>query len=604
VAFVGVFLPAAAQAPGQSANRVEETMNQRKNHARKHLDQPARQGVLKAAAAATLLACAGFGQSTWAKTCADLAALALPDTTITSTQSIPAGTFTLPSGEVFPNLPASCRVTGVIRPTSDSNILFEVWLPETGWNKRLQQVGNGGLAGNLAIFYATVPGALQRGFVVAGTDNGHQASPLDASWAIGHPEKVRDFGYRAVHLTNRNAKSIAAHFYGRAPRYAYFNACSEGGREAHMEAQRFPNDFDGILVGSPANFWTDLMVRFQWDQHALLASPASYIPTSKLPAIQGAAIAACDAIDGLVDGLVDDPRKCDFKPSALLCTGADNANCLTAPQVEALNKIYAGPTNPRTGERISTGYERSGENSGNWISYIIGPAPGLGLQQLFSVSFYSGMVFEDPAWDYRTFDFDQDAAFAKQKVGAILDATNPNMNPFKRHGAKMMQYHGWLDASPHPRGSIEYYEMVVRAQSPGSGHGDGAREAGLRRTQDFYRLFLVPGMEHCIGGPGPNAFGQVLAPPALSADPKHDMLSALVQWVEHGVAPKSIVAAKYVNDIPAQGVARTRPLCPYPKVAVYDGRGSIDDAANFRCRTPRKDNGHHHHDDDDDDDKD
>ena len=534
--------------------------------------------------------------------CEGLAALTLPDTTISSAQSVPAGTFTLPSGQQLANLPASCRVAGVIRPSSDSNILFEVWLPSAGWNARLQQVGNGGLAGNLAIFYATVPGALQRGFVVAGTDDGHQASPLDAAWATGHPEKVKDFGYRAVHLTNRNAKAIAARYFGHAPRFSYFNACSEGGREAHMEAQRFPDDFDGILVGSPAHFWTDLMVRFQWDQHALLASPASYIPASKLPAIQAAAVAACDAIDGIVDRVVDDPRQCHWNPSELLCKGADSASCLTAPQVTALKKIYAGPRNPRTGERISTGYERSGENSGNWVSYIIGPAPGLGLQQLFSTAFYRGMVFEDPTWDYKTFDFDNDVAFARRKLAPILDATNPDMSAFKRRGAKMIQYHGWIDASPHPRGSIEYYEDVVREQSPGKRRGDSHREDGLRRTQDFYRLFMVPGMEHCVGGPGPNAFGQILAPPPLSSDPRDDALSALEQWVEHGVAPKRIVAVKYVNDDPAQGVVRTRPLCPYPKVAVYAGRGSTDDAANFRCRTPKSGADHHRHDKDHDDD--
>jgi hypothetical protein len=549
-------------------------------------------GALAATAALTSIATATTAS---AAGCDDLAGLSLPDTTITAAQSIPAGTFNLPTGERFPNLPAACRVTGVIRPSADSNILFEVWLPAAQWNTRLQQVGNGGLAGNLSIFYATVPGALQRGYVVAGTDDGHQASPLDASWAIGHPEKVKDFGYRAVHLTNRNAKAIAARFYGKAPRYAYFNACSEGGREAHMEAQRFPADFDGILVGSPAHFWTDLMVRFQWDEHALLETPASYIPASKLPAIQAAAVAACDALDGVVDGVVDDPRRCHWNPARLLCKGADNASCLTAPQVAALNKIYAGPTNPRTGERISTGYERSGENSGNWISYIIGPTAGFGLQQLFSVAFYSGMVFEDPAWDSRTFDFDHDVAFARRKLARVLDATNPDMSAFRRQGAKMIQYHGWIDASPHPRGSIEYYEQVVDANSPGGGHRASENTAGLRRTQEFYRLFMVPGMEHCVGGPGPNAFGQILAPPPLSADPEHDMLSALVRWVEHGVAPARVVATKYVNDDPAQGVVRTRPLCPYPEVAVYDGSGSTDDAGNFRCRTPHnRDDGPRH----------
>ena len=461
-----------------------------------------------------------------AATCEELMSLSLPDTTISSAESVPAGT-----------APAHCRVAGVIKPTTDSNILFEVWLPAAGWNSKLMQVGNGGLAGDLTLFQAAAPGALQRGYAVAGTDDGHQASPLDASWAIGHPELVKDFGYRAVHLTNVNARKITEAFYSSAPRYTYFNACSEGGREAHVEAQRFPGDFDGMLVGSPAHFWTDLMVRFQWDQHALLIDPASYIPASKLPALQAAAVAACDDIDGVVDGIVDDPRKCKWDPSAITCTGADSDSCLTVSQVDALKKIYAGPTNRRTGEQISTGYERSGENSGNWIAYIIGMGgQGSAAQQLFSVAFYSGMVYEDPTWDFKTFDFDADVAFAEMKVGAILNATNPDMSAFQRRGAKMIQYHGWIDASPHPR-----------------------------------------------GGPGPNVFGQLLAAPPPSSDASHDALTALEQWVEHGKAPEKIIATKYVSDNPANGIAMQRPLCPYPQVARWKGTGDTNDATNFVC---------------------
>jgi Tannase and feruloyl esterase len=545
--------------------------------------------AIKLPAVAMAMVVCGLTNQAVAANCESLTTFALPDTTITAAQSVPAGTFTLPSGQQLAGLPEACRVTGTIKPSSDSNITFEVWLPLAGWNSKLQQVGNGGLAGNLAIFYATVPGALQRGYAVAGTDDGHQASGLDGSWALGHPEKVKDFGYRAVHLTNANAKAIIAAFYARQPRYSYFNACSEGGREAHMEVQRFPTDFDGVLVGSPAHFWTDLMVRFQWDQHALLNPPGGYIPASKLPAIQAAALAACDANDGIVDGIVNDPRSCSWNPSSMLCTGADNASCLNAAQADALNKIYEGPTNPRTGERISTGYERSGENSGNWVSYIIGPAPGAALQQLFSVGFYQGFVFEDPTWDFRTFDFDRDVALTRTKLAAVLDATNPDIGAFQRRGGKIIQYHGWIDASPHPRGSIEYYEDVVREQTPGREKGAGARDdfgkriAGLRRTQDFYRLFMVPGMEHCLGGPGPNVFGQILAAPPPSSDAAHDALTALEQWVEHGIAPKKIIATKYVNDNPASGIQMQRPLCPYPKAARWRGTGSTNDASKFVC---------------------
>ena len=395
---------------------------------------------------------------------------------------MPAGSFTLPSGQVLPKLPASCRVAGTIKPSADSNILFEVWLPNAQWNSRLQQVGNGGLAGSLALFYAGLPGALQRGYAVAGTDDGHQASGIDGSWAIGHPEKVKDFGYRAVNLTNMNAKSIATAFYGQAPHYSYFNACSEGGREAHMEAQRFPSDFDGILVGSPAHFWTDLMVRFQWDQHALLIDPASYIPASKLPAIQKAALDACDAMDGVVDGIVNDPRTCNFNPSALLCTGADNNSCLTAAQIVALKDIYEGPTNPRTGERISTGYERTGENSGNWNSYIIGPAPGAALQLLFrSASTAASCSRIRPGTSRRS---------TSTRTLHSRGRSSPRLS-MRRIRHERVQAAWRKDDSvprldrprPHPRGSIEYYEAVVAEQSPGKGNGVGEQrccaDAGL-----------------------------------------------------------------------------------------------------------------------------
>ena len=555
----------------------------RKSSTIERIGRPRTFAIGVSAAAASIASCCVVG-AVAAATCESLTTLPLPDTTITTAQSVPAGTFTLPSGQQLAGLPASCRVTGVIRPSTDSHIIFEVWLPGANWNSRLQQVGNGGLAGTLDIFYATVPGALQRGYVVAGTDDGHQTvSGLDGSWALGHPEKVKDFGYRAVHLTNLNAKAITEAFYSRPPRYSYFNACSEGGREAHMEVQRFPSDFDGLLIGSPANFWTDLMVRFQWDQHALLNTPGGYIPASKLPAIQQAALAACDTKDGVVDGIVTEPRSCSWNPSALLCTGADNNSCLTAPQVAALNKIYEGPTNPRTGERISTGYERSGENSLNWLLYIIGQAPGFAAQQLFSVAFYQNFVFEDATWDFRTFDFDDDVAFTRAKLADILDATDPDISAFQRRGGKIIQYHGWIDASPHPRGSIEYYESVVREQSPGKGHGAGEQKVGLRRTQDFYRLFMAPGMEHCIGGPGPNVFGQVLAAPPPSRDAGHDALTALEQWVEHGVAPEKIIATKYVNDNPTLGIQMQRPLCPYPQSARWNGNGSASDPSSFSC---------------------
>lgn len=528
--------------------------------------------------AAALAASFGMTSVAQAADCGSLAALSLPNTVVTQAEEVQAGTLTVSPALTLTDLPAFCRVAGVIRPTGDSDIRFEVWLPRSDWNGRYQQVGNGGLAGS--VLYQNLAPQLQQGFAVASTDDGHQASELDGSWALGHPEKVRDFGHRAVHLTSMVGKLLVAAFYGREAAYSYFTACSEGGREAHMEAQRFPSDFDGILVGSPANHWTDLMARFVWDQQALLGTEESYIPPAKLPAIQAATLAACDALDGVPDGVATDPRRCHWDPAALLCPdGSDDNTCLTMPQAQALRAIYAGPSDPSTGQQISTGYERTGENSGNWNSYIVGNTPGNALQLLFSSGFYQGFVFEDPDWDFRTFDFHRDVALTRQKLAATLDATDPDLRAFQRRGGKMIQYHGWIDASPQPRGSIQYYESVVANQASRWGE-----RHGLSRTQRFYRLFMAPGMEHCLGGPGPNVFGQPFATvPPPSRDAQHDILAALVTWVELGRAPAKIVATKYVNDDPAQGIQVQRPLCPYPAEAQWTGDGSTNDPDRFRC---------------------
>lgn len=546
---------------------------------------PARSVVLGFAAAVAAF-CAATADAR-AADCNGLASFPLSGAAVTSAVEVPAGGLTVATGLTLPGLPAFCRVVGVIRPTSDSDIRFEVWLPSSGWNGRYQQVGNGGLAGS--IVYGAMGAPLQRGYAVASTDNGHQSNSLDGSWALGHPEKVADFGYRAVHLTSEVAKILVTAFYGRSARYSYFTACSEGGREAHMEAQRYPEDFNGILVGAPANNWTDLMVRFVWNQRALLDKAASYIPASKLPAVQAASLAACDTRDSSADGVVADPSRCRWDPVALLCPeGADTDSCLTRPQVEALRAIYAGPSNPRTGRRISTGYERTGENSENWKSYIIGSERGNALQLQFSTEFYRGFVFEDPNWDVRSFDFDRDVAFARRKLGHVLDATSPDMRAFRQAGGKMIQYHGWLDASPQPRSSIEYYNSVVANEAPFNHRSSLESVMGLRQTRTFYRLFMVPGMEHCVGGPGPNAFGQPLAAPPPSNDPRHDVLSALENWVERGLPPDELVATKYVNDDPAAGIRTQGLLCPYPEEARWTGQGSANEAQNYFCHERRR----------------
>ncbi len=507
------------------------------------------------------------------KSCEALSSLKLEETTITSAEVVAAGTFTPPSGqESFPGadgykrVPEFCRVRAEARPSKDSDIKIEVWMPASGWNGKYQGQGNGGFAG--AIDYAGLASAVGRGYASAATDTGHAGDATDASWALGHREKIIDFGYRGIHEMSVQAKAVIAAFYGKAPQHSYFASCSDGGREALMEAQRFPDDYDGIVAGAPANFWTHLVAGAAWDSQALLADPASYIPPAKLAAISAAAIASCDAKDGLADELISDPAACHFDPAQIQCKGAESDSCLTGPQVTALKKIYAGP-HASSGTQIFPGYMPGGElGGGGWEPWITGTAPGKSLQFAFGSHFFADMVFDDANWDFRKFNLEPDTKLADKKMAAILNATDPDLRPFQKRGGKLIMYHGWSDAAISPINSIHYYDSVMKKMGSGSG--------------DFIRLFMVPGLQHCFMGPGPNSFGQLLSGP--QGDPEHDVLSAVERWVESGAAPQKVIATKYVNDLdPSQGVKMTRPLCPYPQLARYNGAGDKDDAANFVC---------------------
>jgi tannase/feruloyl esterase len=501
--------------------------------------------------------------------CERLARLTLPAAEINIAQAVPAGSFTPPGSAPIEDLPPFCRVAGVIRPTADSNIQFEVWMPGSGWNGKFQGVGNGGFGGSIS--FAAMAAAVSRGYATASTDTGHPGVSTDATWALGHPEQVVDFGYRAIHETTLRAKAIIAAFYRQEPRQSYFSSCSNGGRQALMEAQRFPDDYDGIIAGAPANFWTHLLTGALWDVQATMQDPASYIPAAKVPAIEAATLAACDAQDGVKDGVIEDPAGCHFDPSDLLCKGPDSNACLTAPQVAALKKIYSGPQNSK-GEQVSPGHSAGGEaGGGGWLAWITGVVPGKALMYTFGTQFFTNMVYENAAWDWRTFTVDRDMKTADEKLGAVMNATDPNLKKFKARGGKLILYHGWSDAAITPVNAIRYYESVVS-------------KMGAENTQPFVRLYMVPGMQHCGGGPGPNSFGQAGVPPG---DAQHDIGAALERWVEQGIAPDSIVATKYKTGTnPASGVARTRPLCAYPEVAQWKGSGSTDDAANFECVKP------------------
>jgi hypothetical protein len=510
-----------------------------------------------------------------AAVCEHLAQIALKDTTITLAEEVKAGAFALPQVEseavqLFKALPAFCRVAGVIKPSQDSNINFEVWLPLSGWNGKFQGVGNGGFAGSINYVNGGMAQALSLGYATASTDTGHKGSAVDAKWALGHPEKITDFGHRAIHVMTQDAQSVVRAFFGSNPRRSYFGSCSNGGRQALMEAQRFPSDYDGILAGAPANFWTHLLAETVWNSQATLADVASYIPRSKLPAIEAATLAACDALDDAKDGVIDDPTKCKFDSTTLLCSGPESDTCLTQPQITALKKIYEGPRNSR-GEQIYPG-DLPGAETGRegWALWITGLKPRTSLQYIFGTQFFQNMVFNDPNWDFRTLNFDRDIKPTDDKMAPILNATDANLKAFKDHGGKLILYHGWDDPAISPVNSINYYSSVMV-------------KMGRRDVDSFLRLYMLPGVQHCDGGPGPDIPNSI-EQPGIARDPERDIVSALERWVERGVAPETIIAAKYKAERNStSGVERTRPLCPYPQAAHYKGSGSTDDAANFTC---------------------
>jgi hypothetical protein len=502
--------------------------------------------------------------------CESLTSLKLKDASITSAKPVAAGAFASPEVQgqrnaSYKDVPAFCRVQAIAKPSTDSQIEFEVWLPASGWNGKYFGIGNGGFAGSIQ--YNLMAAAVINGYASSSTDTGHKAPGTNADWALGHYEKIVDFAYRSIHETAEKSKSVIQGFYGRNPKHSYFSGCSNGGRQALVEAQRYPTDYDGIIAGAAANFWTHNFAGFVWDEQAL--EGAAQIPAAKMQAIENAALAACDAQDGVKDGVIDDPTKCHFDPSVLLCHGAESDACLTAPQVGALKKIYDGPRNSN-GEQLFPGYVPGGEaGPGGWSRWITGADS---QQLVFAKGFFADMVFQNASWDLHTFNFDRDMKITDDKSARLFNATEANLKPFKDGGGKLFLYHGWSDTAIAPTNAIIYYESV-------------ASKMGAKQTADFVQLYMVPGMQHCAGGPGPNSFGTNPSP--TPSDAQHSLAIALDQWVDQGAAPAQIVATKYKTGAnPESGVVRTRPLCPYPQVARYIGSGSTDDAANFKCAAP------------------
>lgn len=482
------------------------------------------------------------------ESCAGLATIRLAQTEITDATAIKASTFIPPArakgvaSAVFATLPAFCRVRAVVRPTADSDVAVELWLPAAGWNGRFEAVGNGGFQST--INYEALAKALADGYAVAASNAGHDTQ--DGSFAYGHPEKLIDWGYRAIHEMTLTAKTLIALRYGRAAAFSYWNSCSTGGRQGLNAAERYPADFDGLAIGAPANPMTRLQLASLWNNLAVHKESASYLSRDAWQLVHAAVLRDCDAADGLVDGLINEPLGCGFAPDSLACKAGVTKDCLSAAQITALTAIYGGATNPRTAARIYPGWAPSFE--GNMPGPTAGPVPQQDAIDTFRA------VFQDPTWDYHTLDFDRDVVRSDALGDATVNAADPAvLTPLFKRGGKVLMYHGWNDVGISALGSLAYYQKAVAAGG------------GIAQTENAIRLFLAPGMNHCETGDGPNQF---------------DKMAPLTAWVEKGITPERIDAAHYNS---AGAIDRTRPLCAYPKVARYAGHGSIDDAANFSC---------------------
>ena len=499
-------------------------------------------------------ACAGAGDPApvVGARCADLAAMTLIDFDIVSASPVA-------DGDAVPH----CRVHGVI----DDEINFELLLPDE-WNGRFMMGGGGGYVGsvqNSALTYGAGPGALERGYATVGTDTGHAGEGVEAGWALHNEKRQVNFGHRAVHLTAEAARSIIRHYYDREEEYAYFVGCSRGGGQGMMESQRYPEDFDGIVAGAPAYHWTAFTAGFVQNQQAIFPDASdlsSPVITAENRALLDASIRqACDHLDGVEDGVLNDPRLCNFTPDSLPRCAADTPgpDCVTSEQVAAMQAIYAGPTS--NGERIFHGFPLGGENDpGGWDRWIAGADASRerGVPNLhygFGTELYKYFVFDDPDWDYTRYDFSTWADDVAE-AATVLDATDSDLGRFRDAGGKLILWTGWSDPALTALGTIDYYEQVV---------------AGDPSASAYARLFMLPGVLHCGGGPGPD---QV------------DWLTAIAAWVEQGEPPVRLVAAKQGGPAGEATPVMTRPVCAYPGAAAYAGSGSTDDEANFRCQAP------------------
>ena len=511
-----------------------------------------------------LLAMGGLAVSdVAAATCESLSSLSLPNTTVTMAQTVAAGTFTPPPargggpgggrgrGPQFTDVPAFCRVQATLKPTADSDIKMELWLPASaagsgGWNGKFRGTGNGGLGGGAGVNAGQLAAGVRAGYATAGNNTGHEG---DSSYAMTHPEKIKDFGYRSAHEMTVASKALIKAFYGTAPKLSYMAEGGGGTIAALSSAQRYPDDYDTIAVTGMSSYLTRHTFGQMWVWQATHQDAPSFIPPEKYPVLHAAALDACDALDGLKDGVIGDVAHCKFDPGVTLCQRDEGPSCLTEPQVEAARKIYAGPRNPRTGQEVYSPLYPGSELG--WAQ-LAGADQPLGIP----VEFFKYYVFRDPNWDYKTrpINFDSDVAASDRPEIQPVNAVDPDLGRFFARGGKLLLVDGWSDTAVPPKVAINYYNAVVA-------------KLGARTVEASMRFFMVPGMGHGPGTNGPENFS-------------FDALTLIEQWKENGKAPDQLVVSHFKEGMEVG----KRLVCQYPQIAMYKGVGNQEDPASYTCK--------------------
>lgn len=505
----------------------------------------------------------GLAQAPAAERCKRVAHMTVGDSTVVGEEFIAGGEFHSPSGDKLSGLPPFCRISIIARPAAGSHIKIELWLPEGSWNGRLLGTGNGGGAGE--IVYGPLASGIRRGFATVNTDLG--TSP-NAYSAVDFPDRWVDFGFRATHEMTVAAKVVLSQYYGMPVSRSYFTGCSTGGQQALSEAQRYPDDYDGILAGAPANDRTHLHSEFLWDYQAARVPSASIVPPDRIALVTRAVLAACAGKDGGAEGdhFLTDPRTCKFRLDSLpICSAHRETDCITSAQLATLKKVYAGPSNPRTNERIYAPLPFGTESSSHGLAYQES-------DRVAKEQFYPFLWAFGAHWDPMSFDFDHDEGRLDEKLAPLVNANNADLTAFRNHGGKLLMYTGTADPIVPFPDAIEYYEHVVAHAQLGPTANDSAH--ALAVTQGFFRYYLIPGMAHCSGGTGLTDFGQGIS---LLDD---DLLFKLEQWVEKDVTPSRVLAKG--QDPSQDGATFARYLCAYPEFPNYVG-GDPKSSASFRC---------------------